>query len=79
MQGAIHGIALDWNQPALDIRRQPRLHRGGEPAEQGDAGSAAFAQPAHQFVDLLGGVPDDPPRDRISGVRMPHHQGAKVA
>ena len=32
------------------------------------------AQPAHQFVDLLGGVADDPPRDRIAGVGMPHHQ-----
>jgi hypothetical protein len=27
MQGAIQRIALDRDQPTLDIRRKPRLHR----------------------------------------------------
>ena len=34
-------------------------------------------KPAYQFVNLLRGVPDDPPRDRISRVRMPHDQRRK--
>ena len=51
MQGAIHGIALDWNQPALDIRRQPRLHRRCEPAKQRDAGSVAATTPPRVSKD----------------------------
>jgi hypothetical protein len=37
MQGAIHCIALDRNESALDIGRQPGLHRRRKPAQQGNA------------------------------------------
>ena len=78
-QGTIHRIALDRNQPSLDIRRQPRLHRRCEPAEQRDAGSAAFRQPAHQFVDLLRSVPDDRRATESPASACRITSGAKVA
>ncbi len=66
MQGAIHCIALDRNQAALDIWREPGLHRCRQPAQQSDTRRAELAKPADQFVDLLGGFPDDSARYGIA-------------
>jgi len=74
MQGAVYCVALDRDQPALHIRRQPGLHRRCETAEQRNAGRAVLREPAHQVVNLLGCVPHDPPRDRVAGIGMTHHQ-----
>jgi hypothetical protein len=35
---------------------------------------AAFNKASHQFVDLLGGLANDAPADRVAGIRMAHHQ-----
>src|SRR5215467_11348228 len=42
MQGAIHRITFNRDQPTLDVRREPRLHRRCESAEQGDTRCAAL-------------------------------------
>ena len=44
------------------------------PPKQGHARRAAFDQAPHQIVDLFAGLADDPARDRIAGIGMPHHQ-----
>src|SRR6516162_8795003 len=72
-QGAIHRVAFDRYQPALHVRGEPRLHRRCQSAEQGNARRAAFREPTHQFIDLLRGVPHDPPSDPIASVGMTHH------
>ena len=61
-------IALDRDQSTLDIRRQPRLHRRCEPAEQGDARSTALeepARPAALSVSIRALLPAGPRRELV--------------
>src|SRR5262249_62181805 len=68
-------VAADRTKAALYVRGEPWLHGRGEPADERNARSAGFDETAHQFVDLLGGIPHDAAADRIAGVGLPHHGG----